>query len=231
MPGTDVLPDGPRRTLTAEIHRIYTSAGRPSTRQVALAIRDDHNYRDSVSHETVSAILRGVGHPGWSKIECVTRQLCKWSIGERYVTEELRIVHAAWLLAEGERLRPDTSSGKREVLDRAGVSHPQLQIRMWRKRPGLALLEVTCSSIVTLFDVRAHLDGQGWRLLDGSLSIESLDPGQSVRVLVRSPVPLDSSTGLTVTVTAADFDGTMIEHRITGQGLLHEDEFVLEVDE
>lgn len=77
-PGEDRLPAGPRRDLVLALHALYRGAGRPALRRIAYEINRAQNYPDTVSHETVSTILRGDGLSRWSKLECLVRQLAAW---------------------------------------------------------------------------------------------------------------------------------------------------------
>jgi len=74
-PGPDRLPEGPSRDLVFALHALYRGSGKPSVRQIARAIRDG-DYRDTVSHETVAAMLHGDrGLPRWEKLEAVVSVL------------------------------------------------------------------------------------------------------------------------------------------------------------
>jgi hypothetical protein len=74
-PGLDRLPEGPGRDLVLALHGLYRGSGRPSTRRIARDIQLG-DYRDTVSHETVAAMLRGDrGLPRWEKLEAVVSVL------------------------------------------------------------------------------------------------------------------------------------------------------------
>jgi hypothetical protein len=77
LPGEDRLPPGPHRALLEALHGLYDGAGKPGLRRIAVAITNG-DYRDTISHEKVGALLRGAGLPGWLKVECVVRQLAAW---------------------------------------------------------------------------------------------------------------------------------------------------------
>lgn len=95
-PGEDRLPAGPRRDLVLVLHDLYRGAGRPGLRRIANEISRNHDYPDTVSHETVSAILRGEGGPRWSKLECVVRQLAAWHHPRLDPDEQVRRFLALW---------------------------------------------------------------------------------------------------------------------------------------
>jgi hypothetical protein len=77
-PGENRLPAGPHRDLVLALHALYRGAGRPALRRIAQEINEAQDFPDTVSHETVSAILRGDGLPRWSKLESLVRQLVAW---------------------------------------------------------------------------------------------------------------------------------------------------------
>ena len=59
MPGEDRLPAGPLREFVQALHELYNTAGQPSARTISTAIRQNRELRETVSHETVSSVLRG----------------------------------------------------------------------------------------------------------------------------------------------------------------------------
>jgi hypothetical protein len=104
LPGMDKLPPGPRRDLVEALHELYRQAGFPGTRTISKDSRDrgDVLYlRDTISHEGVSAMLRGEGAPRWSKIECLVRILVDRAVGHPEVEATLARFHELWLLADG----------------------------------------------------------------------------------------------------------------------------------
>jgi tetratricopeptide (TPR) repeat protein len=102
MPNRVAVPDGPLRRLVQAIHELYTAAGRPGVRQISNAIRDREDLRDTVSHETISSMLRGDGRPRWIKLECVVRQLADWSVEHPDPDAEVRRFLQLWLNAENQ---------------------------------------------------------------------------------------------------------------------------------
>ena len=78
LPGEDRLPAGPERDLVEALHELYRRAGKPGLRRITNAIVNGE-FRDTVSHETVSDMLNGKNVPRWSKLECVVRQLADWN--------------------------------------------------------------------------------------------------------------------------------------------------------
>ncbi|WP_306208502.1 FxSxx-COOH system tetratricopeptide repeat protein [Actinoplanes sp. RD1] len=91
------------RDLTAALQELHRAAGKPAARKVSTAIRDNDALRDTVSHETVNAMLRGNGIlPKWVKVECVVRQLATWSVTGLDADREVRRFHQLWLAASDE---------------------------------------------------------------------------------------------------------------------------------
>ncbi len=99
LPGLDRLPSGPRRELTEALHELYEAAGRPGLRKIADAVREGE-YRDTVSHEKVSAMLKGKDSPRWSKWECVVRQLAVWTSPRRDPEVEASLFLKLWQSAD-----------------------------------------------------------------------------------------------------------------------------------
>jgi tetratricopeptide (TPR) repeat protein len=75
LPGRDKVPDGPVREFVSAVHEIYDAAGQPAARVVARATLDLPTVFHSVSHETVSATLRGSGVPAWEKVRAILQVL------------------------------------------------------------------------------------------------------------------------------------------------------------
>jgi hypothetical protein len=101
LPGEDRLPSGPARELVVALHDLYRGAGRPGLRRIAKAVRDNGDYSDTVSHETVSDMLNGKGVPRWSKLDCVVRQLAIWNAQRRDPEEVAARFLRLWEAAAG----------------------------------------------------------------------------------------------------------------------------------
>ncbi|MBO3740080.1 FxSxx-COOH system tetratricopeptide repeat protein [Actinoplanes flavus] len=69
-----------------------------------VRIRGD--LADTVSHETVSAMLRGDGLPKWVKLDCVVRVLAVRSVDRRDPHEVVRQFLQLWLAASDDSTRP-----------------------------------------------------------------------------------------------------------------------------
>jgi tetratricopeptide (TPR) repeat protein len=99
IPRLDQLPDGPLRDLVIALHQLYRAAGKPGVRVISTKIKERNDLRDTVSHETISAMLRGRGLPRWVKVECVVRQLAEWTVDETDPDRAVRRFHGLWLAA------------------------------------------------------------------------------------------------------------------------------------
>jgi tetratricopeptide (TPR) repeat protein len=89
----------PHEEFLAELDLLYRAAGRPSYRRISTEIRKNNHLPDTVSHETVSAILRGEALARWTKVESVVRQLAATAVHRPNVDEEVRRFHALWSAA------------------------------------------------------------------------------------------------------------------------------------
>ena len=92
----------PQQVFLAELDLLFRAAGRPSYRRVSTEIRRNDGMPDTVSHETVGAILRGE-LARWSKVESVVRQLATMAVHRPNVDEEVRRFHALWSAAVDSR--------------------------------------------------------------------------------------------------------------------------------
>ena len=101
MPDEERLPPGPVRDLVAGLHRLYRQAGMPSTRKMSEAIEGDDGQRDSVSHETAGAMLRGAVVPRWTQVEALVRMLASTAVNQPNLDSERRRIHELWLRARG----------------------------------------------------------------------------------------------------------------------------------
>ena len=102
-PGKDRLPPGPHRVLVEALHGLYEGAGKPSLRRIAAGIANNDQYRDTISHEKVGALLRGAGLPGWLKVECVVFQLAAWHHPPLNPEEVAARFKELWLAADRTR--------------------------------------------------------------------------------------------------------------------------------
>ncbi|MDR7324711.1 MULTISPECIES: FxSxx-COOH system tetratricopeptide repeat protein [Catenuloplanes] len=98
----------------AELQLLYRAAGRPAYRKVSDAIRDRHDMPDTVSHETVSAIIRGAVLPRWIKVECVVRQLAAMAVTRPDPEAEVRRFHLLWSSEDDRQRERDLTRSARQ---------------------------------------------------------------------------------------------------------------------
>jgi hypothetical protein len=127
LPGPDELPPGPSRKLTEALHELYRAAGTPGLRKIATTVTDDSRFRDTVSHQKVSAMLHGAGVPKWSKLEPVVVVLAEWSTPQRNPSEEAKRFKRLWDAAttgeqSHEPLSADGGSRLRSAFVLGGVT-------------------------------------------------------------------------------------------------------------
>ena len=92
------LPPGPMLDLVTALHELYRAAGMLSTRAISDTIKDRDDLPDTVSHETVSMMLRGTRLVGWTKFECVVRLLAERSVNPVFEPSAcVRRFHDLWL--------------------------------------------------------------------------------------------------------------------------------------
>jgi len=80
---------------------------------------------DTVSHETISAMLHGEV-ARWVKVECVVRQLAEWAVDARTADAEIRRFHGLWLQTQDLSLDDVTSGHDFGAARRANLPLPEL---------------------------------------------------------------------------------------------------------
>ena len=105
LPGPDRLPPGPVRDFVVALHNLYDLAGRLAARQISRQIYDDRNL-EAVSHETVSAALRGSSVPSWHKVLSIITVLARHSIRPLNTDQLVVEFHALWILASATPAQP-----------------------------------------------------------------------------------------------------------------------------
>ncbi|WP_157437376.1 FxSxx-COOH system tetratricopeptide repeat protein [Actinoplanes subtropicus] len=96
LPGRDRLPPGPNRDFVEAMHLLYDLAGRPAARAISRAIFKQ-SMLESVSHETVSAVLRGDKIPTWGKVQSIVTVLAVMAVSEQNLATLLRDTHRLWI--------------------------------------------------------------------------------------------------------------------------------------
>jgi hypothetical protein len=124
LSATDVLPPGSHRERVEALHEFYGQAGLPGTRRISKdswRLGDALDLPDTISHEGVSAILRGEGVPRWSKVECLVRILAAQAVGRPNVEATVQRFHMLWLSAVG------VGSALAAPVEVQGLAAPQIQ--------------------------------------------------------------------------------------------------------
>ncbi|MFJ3713069.1 hypothetical protein [Streptomyces sp. NPDC090053] len=79
-------------------------AGKPSTREIATAIRNRDDLPGTLSHEGVGATLRGAGGlPRWPNLESLVRVLADRTITRGDSDAAISHIHTLWLEADAEQ--------------------------------------------------------------------------------------------------------------------------------
>ncbi|MEU4156494.1 FxSxx-COOH system tetratricopeptide repeat protein [Actinoplanes sp. NPDC026670] len=101
MPGPESLAPGALRDFVQALHQLYDDAGQPPSRQISDVIRLVLPSRafEAVSHETVSALLRGRPVPAWGKTRAVVAGLCHLSVQSRAFRDEEAPFNRLWAAA------------------------------------------------------------------------------------------------------------------------------------
>lgn len=103
LPGGDKLPDGPLRTFVSSVHGVYDAAGQPAARVIARATLDlPPSIYQSVSHETVSALLRASTVPAWEKVRSVLHVLAALAPFDYNLTDLEKHMSELWQQARRE---------------------------------------------------------------------------------------------------------------------------------
>jgi hypothetical protein len=113
MPDESRLPPGPRRDLVAGLHELYSSAGKPACRRISVLIRERDVLPGTLSHEGVSATLRGAGGlPRWHNLESLVRVLAELSVIGLDVNAVVVRIHSLWCAAGDPSMSLNLASGE-----------------------------------------------------------------------------------------------------------------------
>jgi hypothetical protein len=118
MPDEGQLPSGPKRDLVAAIHRLYQLAGKPPVRKISACIKDRDDLPGTLSHEGVSAVLRGNGGvPRWPNLASLVKVLAEDAIVPLDIEQEILRVHALWVAVDGVVLPVPSVDRQPAVMD------------------------------------------------------------------------------------------------------------------
>jgi hypothetical protein len=111
MPDEIQLPPGPKRDLVSAVHGLYERAGKPAVRTISARIHERCDLPGTLSHEGVSALLRGNGKgvPRWLTLESLVRVLVERQRvggGGPDVEAILLQIHQLWCIADGGPVIP-----------------------------------------------------------------------------------------------------------------------------
>jgi len=127
LPGPDQLPPGPQRQFFEALHGLYDTAGQPGARVISKEIRRNIDLPETVSHETVSAVLRGATVPAWAKVHSIIVALAGLSTRDHNVRELSESLQQLWLVARSQSRTPDVGEESYPPNDRrdpTGVLSP-----------------------------------------------------------------------------------------------------------
>jgi hypothetical protein len=139
MPGEETLPPSPTRDLVAALHELYELAGKPACRTISRIIRERDDLPGTLSHEGVSAALRGVNGsiPRWANLESLVRVLAETAITKPSVDAEVVRIHSLWRVAA--RVPVGSKGGAEVSSSQINYGMPTSAINSQSARPALPL--------------------------------------------------------------------------------------------
>ncbi|MEJ3748662.1 FxSxx-COOH system tetratricopeptide repeat protein [Actinomycetes bacterium KLBMP 9797] len=107
LPSLDQLPDGALRAFVVALHELYDQAGQPAARLISKDISGLPRRFETVSHQTISAMLHGATPPAWAKVKSIVVALAvraELGVDERDLDRRFK---ALWVEARSApRTRP-----------------------------------------------------------------------------------------------------------------------------
>lgn len=131
LPSEQQLPPGSRRDLTTALHDLYALAGKPAARTISAWIRDQDDLPGTLSHEGVSAVLRGSNVPRWANLESLVRVLVEQQrVGAAADVDTVVMqIHALWCIADGSPPLPHENSSTPPAIEEADSKEKTLHKR------------------------------------------------------------------------------------------------------
>jgi hypothetical protein len=183
------VPPGPRRMLVEALHALYRGAGKPSMRRIAKAATDGP-FRDTVSHETVSAVLNGKGGlPRWEKVDAVVRVLAGWNVPPADPDDEARRIQQLWHAAQDELPAAGTADPAAPPGDEAVGSGSGWQPRRWGRRRPAAAASIAAAVAAVLAATAAIAAMGAWPSHPAGRQPRRPGPGAAEHAQHRAPAP------------------------------------------
>ncbi|MEU1523949.1 hypothetical protein ABZ413_17285 [Nocardia rhamnosiphila] len=140
IPGEEKLAPGPKRDLVIALHHLYVLAGAPAARAISGWIREQDELPGTLSHEGVSAVLRGQSVPRWANLKSLVHVLVQRQCVDEPQNIEVveKQIHALWgtvcsgLPAPGTSTSAATTEGE----GRGRGSSPQHALIRWNSGLG-----------------------------------------------------------------------------------------------
>ncbi len=105
MLDVSILPAGARRDLAEALYGLYEHAGRPATRELADAIRNDDSLPGTLSHEGVAAMIRGSSkYSNWANLESLVRTLASRHLARPDLESVVSRIRDLWMRAARQAL-------------------------------------------------------------------------------------------------------------------------------
>jgi tetratricopeptide (TPR) repeat protein len=151
----------PQGDLVSELQILYRAAGQLSFRRISEEIANTPGMPDTVSHETVGALLSGNAIPRWTKVECVVRALAQTAVHRPDPEAEAERFLVLWNASRDNRsggVGPTPSDPPMSVTEAVPVTEPPSANLPLRNQGFIGrddLLEI----------MRARLEAQPWQPL------------------------------------------------------------------
>lgn len=100
LPGVDQVPEGPKRELLVELHKLFQLADSPGLRGLSAEIADRLHLSATMNRDLLSKIFSGKRWPTIRQIDSLVRVLAEKSIRKIDVDAEAERFHQLWMSAE-----------------------------------------------------------------------------------------------------------------------------------
>lgn len=114
LPGVDRVPEGPKRELLVELHKLYHLADAPGLRGLSAEIADKLLLSATMNRDLLSKIFSGKRWPTVRQVDSLVRVLAEKSIHAVDVDSEAKRFRHLWMAAEQPFLvAPEPATGNR----------------------------------------------------------------------------------------------------------------------